>query len=206
MMKRLIAGCVSILTLSITVPAVAQICDDHCTSIAIGRLASADGSVIASHDGCCTNSRLHVVPARDWPEGSMAPVYYGLQNVPVSSTYEDRGTVIGEIPQVPHTFAYLHTGYPQMNEHQLMIVESTLYQRSELAEFANTGDQIMTIEQAQLFALQRCSTAYDAVQLIGSLLEDYWFLTSVGMASEGLIVTDPKHVWLLEVARGLVGR
>jgi dipeptidase len=200
MKKRLLAGCVTVLAFSVAVPAAGQICDDHCTSIAVGRLASTDGSVIASHDGCCTNSRLHVVPARDWPEGSMAPVYYGLQDVPDGSTYEDRGTVIGEIPQVPHTFAYLHTGYPQMNEHQLMIVESTLYQRSELAEFANTGEQIMTIEQAQLFALQRCSTAYDAVQLIGSLLEDYGFLTSVGMASEGLMITDPTQVWLLEVA------
>ena len=96
-----------VLTLSATVPAVGQMCedrcDDHCTSIAVGPLASTDGSVIAAHDGCCTNSRLHVVPAQDWPEGSMAPVYYGLQDVPTGSTYEDRGMVIGEIPQVPHT-------------------------------------------------------------------------------------------------------
>lgn len=197
---RMIASCVFVVALFPFSSIVGQMCDDHCTSIAVGPLASTDGSVIAAHDGCCANSRLHVVPARDWPEGAMAPVYYGLQDVPDGSNYEHRGTEIGEIPQVPHTFAYLHTGYPQMNEHQLMIVESTLYQRSELAEYANTGEQIMTIEQAQLFALQRCSTAYDAVQLIGSLLEDYGFLTSVGMASEGLLITDPTQVWLLEVA------
>jgi dipeptidase len=177
----------------------AQECDDHCTSIAVGRLASTDGSVIASHDGCCGNSRLHVVPARDWPEGSMAPVYYGLQEVPEGSTYEHRGEVIGHIPQVPHTYAYLHTGYPQMNEHQLMIAESTLYQRPELVAFADSGEQIMTIEMAQLFALQRCRTAYEAVKLIGSLLEEYGFHTSCGPASEGLLITDPKQVWLLEV-------
>ena len=204
MNMRLITGCVVILGISITVPAGGQSCedqcDDHCTSIAVGPLASTDGSVIAAHDGCCTNSRLHVVPAQDWPEGSMAPVYYGLQDVPEGSTYEDRGTVIGHIPQVPHTYAYLHTGYPQMNEHQLMIAESTLYQRSELAAFANTGEQIMTIEMAQLFAMQRSSTAYEAVELIGSLLEEYGFLTSVGPASEGLLITDPTQVWLLEVA------
>ncbi len=173
--------------------------DDHCTSIAVGRLASADGSVIGTHDGCCRNSRLHVVPARDWPAGSMAPVYFGLQDVPPGSTYEHRGEIIGQIPQVPHTYAYLHTGYPQMNEHQLMIAESTLYQRPELINFADTGDQIMTIEQAQLFALQRCRTAKDAVKLIGSLLEEYGFRTSCGPASEGLLVCDPQTVWLLEV-------
>jgi dipeptidase len=173
--------------------------DDHCTSIAVGRLASTDGSVIASHDGCCSNSRLHVVPAKDWPAGSTAPVYFGLQDVPPGSTYEHRGEILGQIPQVLHTFAYLHTGYPQMNEHQLMIAESTLYQRPELARFADTGEQIMTIEQAQLFALQRCKTAYEAVKLIGSLLEKYGFHTSCGPASEGLLICDPEQIWLLEV-------
>jgi dipeptidase len=174
--------------------------DDHCTSIAVGRLASVDGSVIGSHDGTCHNSRLHVVPARDWPPGSMAPVYYGLMDVPPGSTYEYRGKIIGEIPQVPHTYAYLHTGYPHMNEHQLMIAESTLDQREELEEFVGTGEQIMTIEQAQLFALQRCRTARDAVKLIGSLLEEYGFLPSAGPGgSEGLLICDPQQVWLLEV-------
>jgi dipeptidase len=173
--------------------------DEHCTSLAVGRLASADGSVIASHDGCCGNSRLHVVPAQDWPEGSLAPVYFGLQDVPEGSTYEHRGKIIGHIPQAAHTYAYLHTGYPQMNEHQLMIAESTLYQRPELQQIADTGDQIMTIEQAQLFAMQRCRTARDAVKLIGSLLEEYGFRTSCGPASEGLLICDPQEVWRLEV-------
>jgi len=173
--------------------------DDHCTSIAVGRLASIDGSVIASHDGCCSNSRLHVVPAKDWPAGSTAPVYFGLQDVPPGSTYEHRGEIMGRIPQVPHTYAYLHTGYPQMNEHQLMIAESTLYQRPELVKLADTGEQIMTIEQAQLFALQRCKTAREATKLIGSLLEEYGFLTSCGPASEGLLICDPQQIWLLEV-------
>jgi dipeptidase len=101
---------------------------------------------------------------------------------------------------VAHTYAYLHTGYPQMNEHQLMIAESTLYQRPELAAVADSGEQIMTIEMAQLFALQRCRTAREAVKLIGSLLEEYGFHTSCGPASEGLLICDPKQVWLLEVA------
>ena len=210
-MKKVLAGCVVLLGFLSQVPLSGQICttpdcreacqcDDHCTSIAVGPRASIDGSVISSHDGCCANSRLHVVPAQDWPVGSMAPVYYGLQDVREGSTYEDRGEVIGQIPQVPHTYAYLHTGYPQMNEHQLMIAESTLYQRPELSAFADSGEQIMTIEMAQLFALQRTKTAYDAVKLIGSLLEEYGFRTSVGPASEGLLISDPTQVWLLEVA------
>ncbi len=58
----------------------------------------------------------------------------------------------------------------------------------------------MTIEQAQLFAMQRCKTAREAVKLIGSLVEEYGFRTSCGPASEGLLITDPKEVWLFEVA------
>jgi dipeptidase len=58
----------------------------------------------------------------------------------------------------------------------------------------------MTIEMAQLFALQRTTTAHEAVKLIGSLLEEYGFLTSVGLASEGRLISDPTQVWLLEVA------
>ncbi len=205
MIRKDVVSCVFVLALVVAGYAAGQSfcprggCDDHCTSIAVGRSASTDGSVIASHDGCCENSRLHVVSAQDWPEGSTAPVYYGLLNVPKDSTYEHRGKIIGEIPQVPHTYAYLHTGYPQMNEHQLMIAESTLYQRPELSAYADTGEQIMTIEQAQLFAMQRCKTAREAVKLIGSLVEEYGFRTSCGPASEGLLITDPEEVWLFEV-------
>jgi hypothetical protein len=124
--------------------------DDHCTSIAVGRLASADGSVIGSHDDTCRNSRLHVVPVRDWPPGSTAPVNYGLMDVPQGTPYEYRGKIIGEVPQVPHTFACLHTGYPQMNERQLMIAESTLDQREDLEKIANTGHQIIILANTRV--------------------------------------------------------
>jgi hypothetical protein len=47
-----------------------------CTSIGVGRLASADGSTMATHNADCLDCdfRLGKVPARDWPEGSMRPV------------------------------------------------------------------------------------------------------------------------------------
>jgi len=71
-----------------------------------------------------------VVPAKTFEKGAMAPVYYGLQNV--RKPLEEYGEIIGYIPQVEKTYAYFHTGYPQMNEHQLAIGESTLSQRYEL--------------------------------------------------------------------------
>jgi dipeptidase len=56
----------------------------------------------------------------------------------------------------------------------------------------------MTVEQAQVFALQRCSTAREAVRLIGSLMETYGFLPSCG-GSEALCIADPSELWVMEI-------
>lgn len=170
---------------------------DACTDIIVGKNASTDGCVITSHTGCCEECRVHVVPAQTFKKGAMAPVYYGLQDV--RKPLGDYGEVLGYIPQVEKTYAYFHTGYPQMNEHQLAIGESTLSQRDELKTDVHTGRQIMTIEQAQLFALQRCKTARDAIKLITSLVEKYGFLPSCGPESEALCIADPDEAWVLEV-------
>jgi dipeptidase len=170
---------------------------DACTDIIVGRLASADGSVITSHTGCCDECRVHVVPRMKFKKGEMAPVYYGLQDS--RTELHDYGEIIGYIPQVEETYSYFHTGYPQMNEHQLAIGESTLSQREELQTSREICSQIMTIEQAQLFALQRCKTARDAIKLITSLVEKYGFLPSCGPESEALCIADPKEAWVLEV-------
>jgi len=170
---------------------------DSCTDIIVGKDASVDGSVITSHTGCCPECRVHVVPAQTFKKGTKAPVYYGLQDV--RKPLHEYGKVIGYIPQVEKTYAYFHTGYPQMNEHQLAIGESTLSQRDELKVDYGWGKQIMTIEQAQLFALQRCKTAREAIKLITSLVEKYGFLPSCGPESEALCIADPEEAWVLEV-------
>jgi dipeptidase len=174
-MKSTMSLCalVSLLAFGVSAPdeAFAQ---DGCTDIMVGRLASVDGSVITSHTGACPECRVHVVPAKSFEEGALAPVYFGLQDV--RKPLGDYGEVIGHIPQVEKTYAYFHTGYPQMNEHQLAIGESTLSQKVELHNDRTNGKQIMTIEQAELFALQRCKTAREAIRLITSLMETYGFL------------------------------
>ncbi len=170
---------------------------DACTDIVVGKAASVDGSVITSHTGCCPECRVHVVPAQTFKKGDQAPVYYGLQEV--KKPLREYGRVLGYIPQVEKTYSYFHTGYPQMNEYQLAIGESTLSQRDELKVDVDSGKQIMTIEQAQLFALQRCKTAREAIDLITMLVEKYGFLPSCGPESEGLCIADPNEAWVLEV-------
>jgi dipeptidase len=172
--------------------------DDSCTDIIVGRLASTDGSAMVSHTGCGPECRVHIIPAQTHPPGARAPVHYGIQDV--KKPIEDHGEILGYIPQVEKTYAYFHSAYPQMNEHGLSIGESTLSQRDELkVDIAMGVKQIMTVEQAQVFALQRCTTAREAVSLIGELMERYGFLPSCGPESEGLCITDGHEVWVLEI-------
>ena len=86
-----------------------------------------------------------------------------------------------------------------MNEFQLAIAESTLSQKSELQVDHESGKQIMTVEQAMVFALQRCKTAREAIKLITSLMDKYGFLPSCGPESEALSIADPNEVWILEI-------
>jgi dipeptidase len=176
-----------------------------CTVIGVGKLASADGSVITSHTDCCSECRIQVVPGRTYPKGALAPVhwgmvYFGAEDGRKALPLGDFGKVIGHIPQVERTFTYFHTGYSQMNERQLAIGESTCSQRPELNVNFVEGitRQIMTIEQAQVFALERCSTAREAVRLIASLIETYGFLPSCG-GSEALCIADPGELWVMEI-------
>ena len=172
--------------------------DDFCSDFVVGKNASVDGSVITSHTGCGPNCRIHVVPAQTFAKGALAPVYYGIQDV--NRPLMDYGEVIGHIPQVEKTYAYIHSAYPQINERQLAIGESTLSQRDEMkVDRAWGAKQIMTIEQAQIFALQRCTTSRGAVKLIGELMETYGFLTSCGPESEALCIADPDEAWVFEV-------
>ncbi len=171
-----------------------------CTNIIIGREATVDGSVITSHTGCAPDCRVHVVPAMTHPKGAMAPVFFGILDATVP--FKTYGEVIGKIPQAEQTYRYFHSAYSHMNEHQLAIAESTMSQRPELEvertdEF--TPKQIMTIEQAQAFAMQRCKTAREAITLIGSLMDQYGFLPSAGPNPEALCIADPQEAWVFEV-------
>lgn len=168
-----------------------------CTLIGVGRKASADGSVIIGHTDAGPNSRIVVVPGSKHQPGEMAPVYWGIQDL--GRPLGDFGEVLGEIPQVAETYTYIHSAYPHMNQHQLAIGESTTSQRAELALEKGEGEQIMTIEQAQAFALQRCTKAREAVKLIGGLMVIYGFLPSSGDGSEALIIGDTEEAWVFEV-------
>lgn len=91
----------------------------------VGRLASTDGSVITSHT-CDGDYRtwVRMEPAADHKPGTMHQVLRGTME---TSFPEDTTGVrlMGEIPEAAHTFAYLNTAYPCLNEKQLAIGETT---------------------------------------------------------------------------------
>ncbi|MEJ2402278.1 MAG: hypothetical protein P8Y52_12930, partial [Xanthomonadales bacterium] len=101
-----------------------------CTIVAAGKLATTDGSVLVSQTDTGQDSRIYVMHGREFPEGEMAPVYFGIQDA--SNALENDGEVLGHIPQARRTFTYFHTAYSHINEHQLAIAESTTAQRPEL--------------------------------------------------------------------------
>ncbi|MCT4637234.1 MAG: C69 family dipeptidase [Bacteroidales bacterium] len=189
-MRKYISIIIAIVTLNCQIA-------DACTVIAIGKKASKDGSVIISHTDAGPDCRIHVVPGRTFKKGSMANVYWGM--VDLGRPVGNYGEVIGQIPQVERTYTYFQSAYPQMNEHQLAIGESTLSQREELKVSKTDCKQIMTIEQAQAFALQRCTKAKDAVKLIASLMDKYGFLPSCIGESESLVIGDTEEIWVFEV-------
>lgn len=168
-----------------------------CTIIAVGKKASADGSVIVSHTDCGADNRIRVVHGRTYKKGEMAPVHWGIQEI--QRPLDDFGEVIGYIPQVERTYTYFHSAYPHMNEHQLAIGESTTSQRNELRINRDQCKQIMTVEQAQAFALQRFRTAREATAFIGQLMSEYGFLPSCGGESETLVIGDTGEIWIFEV-------
>ncbi|MDA3865600.1 MAG: C69 family dipeptidase [Salinivirgaceae bacterium] len=168
-----------------------------CTIIVAGKKATTDGSVLVSHSDGGLDCRLRVIPRFTYKEGEKAPVYWGIQNI--DQPLDEYGEIIGYIPQVRETYSYIHSALPHINEHQLCIGESTMSQRESMKFKRGEGDQIMTVEQAEIFALQRCSTAVEAVKLIGRLVEEYGFLPSCIDESECLAIADPNEVWLFEV-------
>ncbi len=127
----------------------------------------------------------------------MAPVFWGIQDA--DRPLLDDGRILGYIPQVEKTYGYFHSAYSHINEYQLGIAESTTAQRDELIVTLETGKQIMTIEQAMIFALQRFKKAKDAVKFIGDLLTTYGFLPSSGDGSETLVIADTEEAWVFEV-------
>lgn len=174
---------------------------EGCTTITVGKLASDDGSVMTSHtdDSHRTRSWLDITPAKDHAEGATATMYkrntYDSLAMP---TYKH--DPIGTIPQVSHTYQFINTAYPSMNEHQLAIGETTFGGRESL----QSDEGLIDCQRLCQLMLERTTTAREAIKLAGDLLEKYGW----NDAGEMLTIADPKEVWHIEIVgpgKGKVG-
>ncbi len=90
---------------------------EGCTSILVGKEASADGSTMTSHS-CDSNTDrtwINLVPNKKHSKGAMCPIY--AESKRTKGPNDPNANKIGEIPQVRETYAYINTAYAVMNEH-----------------------------------------------------------------------------------------
>ncbi|CAM9124545.1 unnamed protein product, partial [Heterosigma akashiwo] len=202
-----------------------------CTTILVGSEASATGSPMVTHNADCDQCdfRINKVPAQSWnPAKDMRPIYYGklsyprlvsssrgetwkpgnLEDMPQKRAWENSSIILDHIPQVESTFALLEGLYGIMNEHQVAIGESSCGSMLTAPSSAIGGHARITTDQLSQIALERCSSAREAVQLIGKLAVelgfygpeyDNTFMTNLE-AGDALGVIDAKEAWLMHLS------
>lgn len=154
---------------------------DACTSFIITKGASTDGSVMVSY--AADAHQLYGVlykynaPRKGYKPGTMVPIYEW-----------DTGRYLGEIPQVLQTYSTVGN----MNEHQLIIAESTFGGRPELE---NPDGGILDYGSLIYLALQRASTAREAIEVIVDLANTYGYVSS----GESFSIADKNEAWIFEM-------
>ncbi len=173
---------------------------DSCTSILVGRLASVDGSTMTSHscDSGTDRTWITIEPHRKYKSGEMAKLYLEPKRTKMPNDPERMD--IGEIPQVPETYAFLNAAYPVMNEHQLAIGETTIGGRRELV----SSEGIIDAPELFRLVLERAKTAREAIRIADELTRKHGY----NDWGECFTFADPKEVWHFEIygpGRGKIG-
>lgn len=149
-----------------------------CTNVIVTKGASVDGSNMVSYaaDSHQLYGELYFQKAGIWNEGDMRDIYEW-----------DTGKYLGKIPQISRT--YQRVG--NMNEHQLIIAETTYGGRSELWD--STG--VMDYGSLIYIALERAKTAREAINVIVDLANTYGYYSS----GESFSIADTEEVWVMDL-------
>ena len=149
-----------------------------CTNVLVTKGASVDGSNLISYaaDSHLLFGELYYAPAAVWQKGAMRTIEEW-----------DTGKYLGQIPQVERT--YQRVG--NMNEHQLIIAETTYGGRPELED----PKGIMDYGSLIYVALERCKTAREAIKVIVDLANEYGYYSS----GESFSLADTEEVWVMDL-------
>lgn len=149
-----------------------------CTSLLVGKSASADGSTMITYsaDSYSLYGELYHWPAQKYTAGEMLKVYDW-----------DSGKFLGEIKQVVETYNVVGN----MNEHQLTISESTFGGREELVD----PEGIIDYGSLIYITLQRARTAREAIKVMTDLVAEYGYASG----GESFSIGDPNEVWVMEM-------
>ncbi|MBQ2728568.1 MAG: C69 family dipeptidase, partial [Alistipes sp.] len=169
-MKRLLILSVLVLTAYATASA--------CTNFIVTRGASTDGSILVSYaaDSHALYGALYHTQGGKHKAGEMLPVINW-----------DEGNYLTDIPQVPVTY----TTNGNMNEHSLIIAETTYGGRSELEDKTGKIDYGSLI----YITLQRAKTAREAILMIAELANTHGYASS----GESFSIADTEEAWIMEL-------
>ena len=133
---------------------------------------------------------MDIQPAKDHKSGDMVPMYKrSADDSKAMPAYKHEK--IGEIPQVEHTYQYINSAYPCMNEKQLGIGESTFGGREEL----QSNEGLIDCQRLCQLMVERCTTARQAIKMADELTKKYGW----NDYGEALTIADPKEVWHFEI-------
>jgi len=168
---------------------------DSCTTIVVGKKASADGSVLVAHnedDSGKVVIRLHVVRRNEHPGA------YRLTNGTL--VYKEPHTML-TIPVPESSYAYIWSEMPGMdfsdsyiNEYGVVIMSDWAASREDKPSLVNGGIRYYL----RRLAIEQARTAREAVEIMGALIEKYGY----GHPGRVYIVADPNEAWIVQVVYG----
>lgn len=149
-----------------------------CTNLIVTKGASVNGSTMITYsaDSYGAYGELYHYPAAIYPDGTMLDVYEW-----------DTGKYLGKIKQAPQTYNVVGN----MNEHQVVIGETTFGGREELSG----GKGIIDYGSLIYITLQRAKTAREAIKIMSELVDEYGYCSS----GESFSIGDPNEAWIMEL-------
>ena len=148
-----------------------------CTNFIITKGASTDGSVLVTY--AADSHQLYGALYKYNPPkkaAAMRPVYEW-----------DSGKYLGDIPQLKTTYSTVSN----MNEHSVIITETTFGGRSEL----HNPEGIIDYGSLIYITLQRVKTAREAIDTIVELANTYGYYSG----GESFSIADANEAWIMEL-------